>query len=257
MKYFLTLTIFLFIPLSAQVNTERFRRNDAKEGFAHQIDLSAQVSKGNSNFIQVAGTYRTDFVRKNHHTWFLAQYRTGKQKNKKYINRGFLHLREMYRLNPSVQLEFFTQKEFDEFLLLKNRFLLGTGVRYTFLKRIEKINPRHKNQIWAFVGMGLMYEKEDLRTAPTPSTTKLLRSTNYLSVRYQPNEDISLDNVWYFQPAFRAIQDYRILGETNLSFRLSDKVAFLTTLALRYDHEPPTNLKPLDLNIQNGLSIKF
>ena len=88
-------------------------------------------------------------------------------------------------------------------------------------------------------------------------TTRLVRSTNYINWTWQLDERITTSATGYYQLHLRHFQDYRILFEGSITFRLTTQLAFPLRVNLRYDNEPPTGIRKHDVEIFNGLRYTF
>ena len=144
-------------------------------------------------------------------------------------------------------MEVFTQYEFNEFLLLNDRYLLGTGLRISFKnKGLENTN----------LGVGFMYEKETYNLG-SDHDKNLLRLTNYIKKNVTFNSNIDLINTAYFQVASDDFNDYRILYDGGLDFHVNESFAFTIDLNYRYDNDPQGNLSRSYIQISNGFSFNF
>ncbi len=160
-------------------------------------------------------------------------------------------MRSIRRFIGKFSGELFVQKEFDDFILLKDRNLVGGGFR-TVLIQLDSTNKKLR----LFLGDGAMWENEKLHTNPV-SQTKILRSTNYLSFQMRLNNIININFVGYYQVNLERFRNYRILVEGSLGFNLTKSITFQTNFNLRFDNEPPKTIKKNDLELTNGLKFSF
>ena len=161
-------------------------------------------------------------------------------------NKGFVHLRTTKTLFQNYQMEIFSQYEFNEFLLLNDRYLFGSGIRIGFQKSELKTT---------FLSIGLMYEKESY--IDMLNEKSLLRSTNYIKNNITLSSNIDLSNTAYFQIASTDINDYRILYEAALNCHLNDLLAFTIEVNYRYDNDPHGDLGSSYIQISNGVTFNF
>ncbi len=163
----------------------------------------------------------------------------------------------MYTLNETYTLETFLQKEFNDFIELKDRNLIGGGVRMVLLRsRKGEINGEEFSRIYWAIGIGAMWENEEIEVV-AEENTNLIRSTNYISLNWQIDKRLNFTLISYFQPALRSFSDFRILSEGSMGFNLTRAVIFKTTVSLRSDNEPPRGIKKHDLELTNGLSVSL
>lgn len=241
------------VILNAQVNTEAIRFEENVDSFRNQFKLDLGYEKASSEVLDLSAEYRLDYIRKDKdHSFIVANIENGYEKElnepKNIItSKGFVHLRSSKYITKKQQLELFLQYEFNEFLLLKDRYLIGGGVRTPFNK-IDFLN--------GFIGMGLMYEKEVYNLNPKNENT-LLRSTNYIKNNIELSSNINFDNTCYFQVATNNLSDYRILYDSEFKFDVIDSFSFTIGLNYRYDNTPHGNLGKSYLQLANGISFNF
>lgn len=235
----------------SQVNTESLRKSDLSPGFHNIAQFDFGMVSGNSEFLRLKTSLRTDYVGKKYYSFGVIQYQRGTKSQKKFINKGFIHVRSLRRLTDHFNGELFVQKEFDDFISLKDRNLIGFGLRSSFFKPDST-----DRKVRFFMGNGVMWETEKLNTEPV-SETKIWRSTNYLSIRIRMNNLVSLNFVGYYQVNLQTYQDYRILVESALGFNLTKSFTFQTNFNLRFDNEPPGAIKKYDFELTNGVKFSF
>ena len=252
-KYLLIVLISLFARITGQVNTESMRSEENRFGFSSQFSLDVGYEKANSEVLDLVAEYRLDYIKQgNFHSFMVINLENGYEKEndlpKNIItNKGFAHLRTTKDLFTNYQMEVFTQYEFNEFLLLNDRYLLGSGLRIGINK--SKLTNTH-------LGIGLMVEKENYNI-DEENDKKLLRSTNYIKNNIALSSNIDLSNTVYFQIASSDFNDYRILYDGGLNFQVNDVIAFSTELNYRYDNDPQGDLGNSYVQVSNGVLINF
>jgi len=249
--FFIIYCLYSIKVSHAQVNTETLRKNDLQHGFHSTAMLNLGMVSGNSEFLKLKTGIRTDYVCQKYYLFGVIQYQRGTKNQKNFINKGFIHLRNILRFTDRFNVELFAQKEFDDFILLKDRNLIGGGIRTELLSR----SADDKNYRF-FIGNGGMWENEEIRTSPI-SETKIVRSTNYVSIQLQNNNHWNINFVNYYQFNLENVTDYRILMESTFGFKLTSSFSFQTNFNYRYDNEPPPNVKKYDLELTNGISFSF
>ena len=245
--------LLLISTLASQVNTEAMRSAENRNGFQNKFNLELGYEKANSEVLELATEYRLDYIKQdNFHSFMIINFNNGyeKENNSKNIitNKGFIHLRTTKNVLKNYQMEVFTQYEFNEFLLLNDRYLIGSGLRIGFQKN------EHAN---TYLGMGFMYEKETYDIIDTEDSESLLRSTNYIKNNFTLSSNIELKNTAYFQIASDDFNDYRILYDGGLEFHANDFFAFTISLNYRYDNDPHGDLGSSYIQISNGMSFNF
>ena len=244
--------LLLISTLASQVNTEGMRSEDNRDGFKNQFNLDLGFEKANSEVLELATKYRLDYIMQdNFHSFMIISFNSGyeKEDNVKNIitNKGFIHLRTTKNVLRNYQMEVFTQYEFNEFLLLIDRYLLGAGLRIGFNN--NKLST-------TYLGVGLMIENETY-DLDEENEKSLLRSTNYIKNNIALSANIELNNTAYFQIASDDFYDYRILYDGGLDFHVNESFAFTIELNYRYDNDPQGDLGRSYIQISNGMSFNF
>jgi len=229
------------------------RGEDNIDGFKNQFNLDLGYEKANSEVLDLAVEYRLDYIRKdNFHSFMVINLENGFEKENNspkniITNKGFIHLRATKNVVTNYQMEVFTQYEFNEFLLLNDRYLLGAGLRTAF----------HKSELAdTYLGIGLMVEKETYNL-DIDNEKSLLRSTNYIKNNIALSSNIDLSNTCYFQIASDDLNDYRILYDGGLDFHVNDFFAFTIELNYRYDNDPQGELGNSYIQVTNGVTFNF
>jgi len=254
-------TLSLTSLLTAQVNTEALRREDLSPGLHTTLGADLGLIAGNSNLLQLKSNLRFDYRNGGNHFFLVTQYQQGRT-DTLFINKGFAHLRGVRALRPRLQIEGFLQREFNEFINLEDRQLAGGGVRIRWRQPhdpSEKPPPLQVN-----TGIGLMWEREQIDTTGQATgdpyhgaVASLVRSTNYLVVRWQLDDRLTLFSTTYYQVDLGRLSDYRLLWEGRLGVNLTKRLSLTLNLDLRYDSEPPEGIEPYDLEITNGVSYRL
>ena len=235
-----------------QVNTEAMRNSKDAAGITNSIGFDFGFEKSNQEVLEIAGKYRLDYISKNGmHSFFIISYDNGYEKEKdqknSIVNKGFSHLRFTKNISNNLYLELFTQYGFNDFLLMKQRKLFGSGLRYKVVDQ-KKIN--------GFLGVGVMKEDEqyDLEINENKS---LVRSTNYFTWQVQITDNASLQNTAYYQLDISRSSDNRLLYDGDLNIELNDRLTFKLTLNYRYDSEPHGALGKSYIQLKNGVEFTF
>ena len=282
----------LAAPVAAQVNTEKMRVGADAPGWSGALDLSAALQRGNREREVLGAGVRLQYawprpedaiapaaigggvdgdprggnerpaapgeadgepIESPANVVFLtSNYSFTRLNDSRYINNAISHLRFIRRSGPRLFFEVFGQHQFNEFTRLERRLLLGGGGRLALL-RAERTE--------IFLGAGYMLERETLDLAvdlPDARRGEHHRSTNYLTVRYNSEDDrFRLVHILYAQPRLDRLQDYRLLSETSFEIQLLRRLALAVNLNVAHDSEPPTGVKETDVVLSNSLRYSF
>lgn len=252
---YLLLPIMLLVSLSiyGQVNTERFRIDKEGDAFNVKWGLSMELNKGNVDLFRIDSDLNINLFKGNNYFFLVGNIAYGEKSNSMYISKGFIHLRGVRRANKRFMVEAFIQQEFNEFILLKSRTVLGGGLRILLYK-----GEGDKSGIAINAGIGGMWENEKF-TEPDgfikKANTSNLKSSNYLSINWAINKSVTFGNVSYFQLGFGDEDTFRLYSDTTLDVKLSKVLSFQTTLNYRHDSRPPEGIKNDDIQLKNGFAL--
>lgn len=245
--------LLLTVMLNGQVNTERFRVDKEGDAFNIKWGLSMALHKGNVDLFRVDSDLNINLFKGNNYLFLVGNIAYGEKNDSMYISKGFIHLRGVRRANKRFMVEAFVQQEFNEFILLKSRTLLGGGLRILLFKR-----EGEKSGLAVNAGVGGMWENEKFKEsggAIKKENTSNLKSTNYLSINWAINKSVTLGNVSYLQLGFGDEETLRIYSDTSIDVKLSKVLSFHAKLNYRYDSNPPEGIKNEDIQLKNGLTL--
>ena len=239
--------------LPAQINTEAMRSENVTDKFINKVNVDFGIEKADAEVIELAATYRVDYFNLTGlHVFSILNYENGYEQEKgldknQVVNKGFGHLRMTKMISSKLFLEVFTQSGFNDFLLMKNRKLAGSGLRYKMGSN-DRMNT--------FLGIGLMQENEIYDLVNEPGK-KLLRSTNYLRWNINITENTELNNTVYYQFSSSDINDYRLLYDGSIDFSVDENLSFFIELNYRYDNDPHGDMVKSYVQLNNGIEFTF
>ena len=245
--------ILQFFPsfISAQVNTEKFRKALYKEGLSGHVELDFSSRSGNVDITKVNIENRTDYIWKNMISFMIIKGDYGWQGGSQYSNEALAHLRHVFSMKANLQPEIFTQIDYNKKRLLSFRGLIGGGLRVP-------IYNSNITKLW--YGAALMVEQERLDLTGIENhkkKTQVIRWSSYLSSNINFNEQIKWTSTTYLQPIINDFGDTRILSETNLEVELIKHMSLILGFQMRYDSEPPKGIKSFDTTLRTGIGISF
>lgn len=182
----------------------------------------------------------------------LANYERGESEGNTISEHGFVFANRIRMMSPRFGWHLFAQHQFDDFILLDQRSLLGGGIRFV-----------HRPATWATIqlGTGYMYEYEEISVpegALDDPETHNHRMANFMVADVDLVEDrLKLINTLYFQPRFDQFDDYRILDEAEIQVMITESVSLGLSASFRYDSHPPTGIGSTDFGLVNRLRVSF
>jgi hypothetical protein len=248
------------VKASAQINIETLRKSGLEDGLYCDLSTKIGLISGNTNARNLSGEFRTDYVNDLYHLFFIADGARADTDNNLYKNKGYLHLRGQRSFTNIIGIEVFSQEEFNEFILLKERTLFGSGMRLT---PFSSSSEEKKDSDFALhIGAGLMWEIERYNkkrngNSKREEDKRLLRSTNYLSGKWEIHERLIFSATGYYQVDTSRAADFRVIVDGGFGFNITDKLLFNINVEYRFDNEPPHKVKNFDLEITNGLTYHF
>jgi len=252
MKNGIIIGLILFAGcLLAQVNTEKYRASDKKVGLSGYLELSGTVKTGNTEKTEAGIDGRLNWKTTGSTTFFVFESDYEWVNGKRSSDEGLFHIRHMKVLAKPISVEAFGQVNYDKKLLIKNRELIGAGIRY-------KLFDFEKSDL--SVGTAYMFEHEnyDLSANAThPTEVKVSRWSNYVSFYLQFNPNVTLGGVVYYQPRFNDFNDYRLLNENSLMVGITEVFSLSINFKIRHDSNPPDGIKKTDTQTDFGIAIKF
>ncbi len=247
MKKIFIILAFFSTTSHGIVNIEKVRKKDLKDGWKLQSSFNFTHLSGNSESKTYEGEGRLDYKKNDSSLLFLGELEQAKASGKKYKNAGSFHTRFTEKLASFYAVETFAQIEFNDFIYLEERDLVGMGLRFTFFD-----TPTFNFHL----GNGFFYEKESHEE--DFYDTEIIRSNNYLSFRYDKEKHFYIASTAYYQVDSGRADDYRILVNSTLGFHLAKNMSLDFIVDYRYDNEPVLHsLDRQDLEIKNGITISF
>jgi hypothetical protein len=272
--------IFLLLPLlwaplaQAQVNIEKLRTEPTDNGISGSFSLALTFSQGNIDFADFAlgsfvahkrGKYTTflvtngRFAAKRTQGDYLLSPDVGLWDDEAHFSYNAMsHLRTNYDLGHDLALELYGQYEFNEFLLLDRRVLAGSGIRY-------KVCEGKHGGFW--FGTSAMLEMEQLNpdaiAASEPVDQQHWRWSSYGTAKTILSQTSTWITTIYYQPRLDEFSDYRVVGETGLSFAINERFSFSVDARLRHDSAPPVTAEgevavlPTDIGVKNAISVNW
>lgn len=247
----LIMTTFFAFRISAQVNTEQYRKDSVAIGFTGNTNLEVIAITGNTDFqlLNIGG--RLNYNYGDDYTFLVLDAGYGWEDGNSFIDQMFAHLRHVITPADLIQFELFAQYDNNKKRLLLNRELLGGGVRFKLLSG---------NNFKLRFGAAYMFEAEDYDIPPESTEKKyerVHRLSSYITFNYDIQENLSLVSVTYLQPKPDSPDDYRLINENVLTVILGKFIDLYIKFNLRYDSLPPYKIKQTDTVTKMGISFKF
>ena len=242
---------YLFCIGFSQVNTEAMREDSDKK-LTNSFTFNYNLEQSDLKVEELGADYRLSYDPHSKFKSFIvlnyeSEIAEETKDNALTFSKGFIHARMTKYLFKKLYGELFIQNEFNDFLYIDKRILVGSVARFKFDNILS--NP-------IFIGIGIMDENEDYTVLLEPSK-HLIRSTNYIKTTFNVMENITWDNTGYFQFAISENDDYRILFDSSLECMINKFIFLSVVLNYRYDSMPHGDLGTSYYQIENGITINF
>lgn len=254
MKIFYAFLVLFLFPVFgySQVNVEDIRYQGSGKGIHFMMSMDFTLDKGNSEKIEIVPSSQISYHADEYYTFLYLSGKYEESSYQKVNNKAKIHYRMVYKLNELFYPEFFLQSEYDEFIELKERDLVGGGMRFNLIHFNKKADSTQN--IGLSLGLGAMYEYELINAEPN-YTNNNARMTSYIGFRWDPSDNFRMALTTYFQPLLNNWVDIKLYNETELAFYINKYLAFTFDLTLYYHTEPPEGVKNYDLEIKNGFRL--
>ncbi len=247
--------VILALPanLGAQtiLNTERFQLDEV-DGRHMSAEVSLSFQSGNAHVLDASASGMVGTLRGRHWPRAIFGGRYLSTKKSSVLDAEFLQLRYSYVFSSATRTFHFLQAQKNQTLLLRSRWLVGTGLRTALVS---------SQQGSLTLGSGVMGEWEaldaDRIAADEGRSARALRMANLLVFSWEADRGPRLLNILYVQPDVTDFGDIRILNDLALIAPVTDQIRTTLSLEWRRDTRPPISLKKNDLRLTAGLALEL
>ncbi|MAQ69724.1 MAG: hypothetical protein CMD23_01340 [Flavobacteriales bacterium] len=261
-QVFLIFSFFLFFFCSFSqsiVNTEKLF-NSNESGLVVVSELAGNLISGNNELLKLDYSLNFSYqYEKNMLMLLTSGEHIRKNKDDDVTNEITGQFRYIYSVREKVKFFTFFQAQTAGALLLNERFLIGSGVKFHLLG--EETIKSKKNFFKLNFSCGLMQEREVLDNT-TLSELEIYK-TNYTRSSFSSvsvldlSDAIRLINTTYFQQYIKDLSDYRIFHEMNLVFSFNDRLSLTLDFEYRFDSDPPSVLENSDYSTTIGFVFEL
>lgn len=256
MGILLPLILLLAGPISGVqgqtiLNTERFQLTPV-DGPHLSSTFSFTGRRGNAQILQADASGIVGWRAPEH--WVRLIYGGGwlSDGDRTLVDNRFVQLRYSWIPHDRVQTFHFVQAQKSETLRLRSRWLVGSGVQGRVWQH---------EQASLSVGTGAMAEWERLdptKINPDDDPRQdVVRMANLAVFRAESESGARLLSILYVQPRFTRPGDLRVLQDLGLSFPVTERFRFTSSLEWRHDTRPVEGVRPNDLILRTGFTIEF
>jgi hypothetical protein len=213
--------------------------------WAGNINFGLNMIQNTNQFITANSNANISYKNNKHFLMSLSSYNFAQFQNRGLLNDGLQHIRYNFDIQPKVVLEAYAQGQFNAQILLTQRWLLGTGVRFKLFK--TKFSR-------AYLGTSYFYEKTQFSNLSEPFYNHRISSYFSFSIR---KAAFRFSSTSYYQPIASALNTARFSSDNVLVFPISKKFSYRTNFNLFYDNDKriPTEVPNLIYQWTNGFGI--
>jgi putative salt-induced outer membrane protein YdiY len=229
------------------INIEDKRLGIEEDGWKGNVDLNFRFTQNVNSIWQINNRIAVQYKKEKNTHLLLGDMNLVRSNNSDLINFGYIHYRfsHLIQRNPDIQLEGFTQSQYNTVQKIRLRSIAGGGLKFKVLGS-DSINLN--------IGWTFFYEYEEVTT---PEYSNVVRNSNFLSFNWKINAAWDFKTILYYQPNIVDFRDYRISNETSISHRFSEHFSIVGNLSFLYDSRPPINVPVNIFNSSISLRYKF
>lgn len=243
-------------PAEAQIkNVQSALATDVPDGVSGNFGGSLDWRTGNISFLSLAASASVRVREGKNLLIGLVDMGRKSSDGNLIFGRTFEHIRYRYLLEDWVLLEAFAQHTFDARKRLSIRMVGGFG---------PKVDIHEGKRFGVGVGVAYMYELEQLSVVDDdPSVTDsgtndtAHRLSSYLVGHYELGERLQLVETFYVQPRLDDFDDTRLLNQSSLVVKATDKLSLATTFTLAFDNRSPQTVDKTDTALQTTLTFEW
>jgi len=235
-------------PARAQIINTLRGWEESESGWAGQLEGRLALASGNSDYLELSAGAALQWSGARHRLRVLAE-ETLRRANGEDIAEGFLaHARHNYRVSDVVWTLVFAQHQYNPFLRIQRRTLLGAGTRLDVVRAED----------WsASIGLSAMVESEVLTDEPGDDAQVEGRGSFFLSAIGDVTDDLRVDVSAFYQPLLDEWSDSRAYVAAVGRIDVVGGLDLLIRFDLLHDSNPPADVETTDLRLSTGLLLDF
>ena len=220
-----------------------------KKGLDGEISIDASYSSGNSEERSIGTSVKGQYNTQDWLTFVIFAYNYGEANNHKSSESGLFHLRYIHHTNDkNYDWEVYAQSEFNPFQDLKERSLVGVGLRKKFDNYFDKF----------YMGLGMMYtyREPDIITE-VDLVLKRAKINSYISLKKTFSENLSITYLGYYQPTVDDLSDFSSSQILQFTTPLAEAVNLSLNLIYKYNDTPYSGIEKDDFNAKISIKYEF
>jgi hypothetical protein len=232
------------------LNVERLQPTSV-HGWHFGVEGAVDVARGNSDHTNIGGGLATGYRFEGDWLRLFAGL-DYKDEQGSLDNAQYLHVRYNHWWLPRVQSFHFVQAQASHAGFLRDRYLVGSGVR---------LRMAGGERTTFDAGTGAMFEYEGLDAASLvddhAAVERVVRMANLFVLNRRLSPAVRFVGVGYVQPRLDDFGDMRTLADLSVYIRLTESVDLAIRYQWRHDTRAPAGRRPDDVTFRSGLAVTF
>jgi hypothetical protein len=214
-------------------------------GFSGTIETTLNFIQNINDIFQTQNNAQLQYTVNDYSFLSISSFNQTILNGRNIVNEGFQHLRLTFKPRRILSYDGFVQGQFNEIILIKNRYLVASGLR---------------TRIWESDSLrwysGTLFMRE-VENELTGITNHHWRISQYLSLGGTIKNGISFDFIGYYQPDIMNFKDFRTSAEITFEFNWSKRWGIRLIHSLFHDSNPPESIRSTFYNFRNGIALKL
>lgn len=248
--------------LAQILNVEKSRlKGDSANYFVGNIGLTFNANNQSVNelgnavsFVGITATSDVGYISTHHSYLLVGSFIYNASSNQTINSAGFGHFRINFARDAPLSYETFTQLQYDQGRGMRNRWIIGGGIRYQLYGAVQSS---------LYIGIGAMHEEENWQR---PFDTEQIvnigiwKSTHYLSQKVELSENAAFNTIVYYQTGYDFQQDFfrhRVSADIGVIVKVFRRLSLNASLSGTYENRPIVPINRFVYSVTNGLLLSF
>jgi hypothetical protein len=236
------------------VNT--LRGFDAEDsGWSGSVAGAVAFAEGNTQYFEFEIDGKVQYQTSRHRWRLIGIHMRRTARGVEVAEARLGHFRHNYRLWSRFSTIAFLQGQYNPFLRIDSRTVIGGGGRAELFE----------GDVWrSAIGVTVMHETEELTDEndavaafQSVERTSNYRVSSFLTVYREGANGFDIDLWAFFQPVMNDFADARASGAASIGLNIVGELDLVVTYVVKYDSQPPSGVKKYDYILRSGLGWKF
>lgn len=220
-----------------------------KEGIHGNASFGFETKRGNTNKDNYKGSAKVSYDNNiDYVTWGEVSAEYGEANHVQDTNKQYLHLRYIHAITKKgIRYELFGQLEENKFKRIKNRTLLGGGLRFKIFEIFKDGR--------GYLGLGTFYE--DISYLSNDPHENNIRLNTYFAYTAKFGIDSRITYTLYYQPKIEDVSDHIYSQKLQLQLFIYEQLFLNFQIAYDTDTQPAIGVEKYDFTQTTSFMYKF